>query len=42
MTTLLVPEHWGLLYQVEEECGSIPMVLVQNKVDLLEDAAVSR
>ncbi|KAG0586562.1 hypothetical protein KC19_2G100200 [Ceratodon purpureus] len=29
-------------HKVEEECGSIPMVLVQNKVDLLEDAAVSR
>ncbi|CAM6105170.1 unnamed protein product [Calypogeia fissa] len=28
--------------KVEDECGEIPMVLVQNKVDLLENAAVSR
>ncbi|KAG6556964.1 hypothetical protein Mapa_001380 [Marchantia paleacea] len=28
--------------KVEEECGQIPMVLVQNKVDLLENAVVSR
>ena len=24
--------------QVTEECGDIPMVLVQNKIDLVEDA----
>ena len=24
--------------QVNEECGDIPMVLVQNKIDLVEDA----
>ncbi|CAM6054572.1 unnamed protein product [Sphagnum tenellum] len=29
-------------HKVEEECGIVPMVLVQNKVDLLEHAAVSR
>ncbi|KAJ7553073.1 hypothetical protein O6H91_06G083600 [Diphasiastrum complanatum] len=28
--------------KVEEVCGKIPMVLVQNKVDLLEQAAVTR
>nr|PNR63214.1 hypothetical protein PHYPA_001639 [Physcomitrium patens] len=33
---------YGLKYQVEEECGPIPMVLVQNKVDLLEEAVISR
>lgn len=26
--------------QVEEECGSIPMVLVQNKIDLIDQALV--
>ncbi|CAG0924405.1 unnamed protein product, partial [Notodromas monacha] len=25
---------------VEDECGDIPMVLVQNKIDLIERAAV--
>ncbi|XP_024372570.1 uncharacterized protein [Physcomitrium patens] len=29
-------------HKVEEECGPIPMVLVQNKVDLLEEAVISR
>ena len=28
------------LLQVEEECGGIPMVLVQNKIDLIDDAKV--
>ena len=26
--------------QVEDECGSIPMVLVQNKIDLIDRAAI--
>ena len=26
--------------QVEEECGGIPMVLVQNKIDLIDQAVV--
>jgi len=25
---------------VEEECGGIPMVLVQNKIDLIDQAVV--
>jgi hypothetical protein len=28
--------------KVEEECGTIPMVLVQNKMDLLYNSAVDR
>ena len=28
--------------KVEEECGHIPMVLVQNKIDLLHEAQVDR
>ena len=28
--------------KVEDECGSIPMVLVQNKIDLLHEAQVDR
>lgn len=28
--------------KVEEECGSICQVLVQNKIDLVDDAAMSR
>ena len=27
--------------KVEDECGSIPMVLVQNKIDLMHEAEVS-
>ena len=27
--------------KVEEECGEIPMVLVQNKIDLIAQAHVS-
>ncbi len=27
--------------QVNQECGDIPMVLVQNKIDLVEDAKMS-
>ena len=27
--------------KVEEECGQIPMVLVQNKIDLMHQAEVS-
>ena len=27
---------------MEEECGTIPMVLVQNKMDLLYNSAVDR
>jgi hypothetical protein len=26
--------------QVEEECGYIPMVLVQNKIDLIQEAQI--
>lgn len=29
------------LPKVEAECGSIPMVLVQNKIDLLERAVMT-
>lgn len=29
------------LLQVEAECGSLPMVLVQNKMDLADEALVS-
>ena len=28
------------LFQVEEEVGDIAMVLVQNKIDLIDDAVV--
>ena len=28
--------------KVEDECGAIPMVLVQNKIDLLHEAQVDR
>jgi len=28
--------------KVEDECGHIPMVLVQNKIDLLHEAQVDR
>ena len=28
--------------KVETECGSIPMALVQNKVDLLDQAVVTK
>ena len=28
--------------KVEDECGHVPMVLVQNKIDLAHDAKVSR
>ncbi|CAG0891249.1 unnamed protein product [Cyprideis torosa] len=28
------------LSRVEDECGDIPMVLVQNKIDLLEQATI--
>ncbi|KAH7314407.1 hypothetical protein KP509_21G001900 [Ceratopteris richardii] len=33
-------ENWK--QKVEDQCGRIPMVLVQNKVDLLEQASVER
>lgn len=26
--------------QVEDECGEIPMVIVQNKIDLVDQAVV--
>ena len=26
--------------QVEDECGTIPMVLVQNKIDLIDRATI--
>ena len=26
--------------QVEDECGEIPMVIVQNKIDLIDQAVV--
>jgi Ras-related protein Rab-23 len=28
------------MWQVEDECGEIPTVLVQNKIDLLEQSVV--
>lgn len=28
-------------FQVENECGEIPMVLVQNKIDLMDQAVVA-
>ena len=28
--------------KVEDECGHVPMVLVQNKIDLMHEAKVSR
>ncbi len=28
--------------KIEDECGNIPMVLVQNKMDLLYNSAVDR
>jgi len=28
------------LWQVEDECGEIPTVLVQNKIDLLDQSVV--
>lgn len=32
---------WVWFIQVEGECGSIVMVLVQNKIDLIDESAVS-
>lgn len=29
------------LSQVENECGEIPMVIVQNKIDLMDQAVVT-
>lgn len=29
-----------ICFQVEDECGNIPMVLVQNKIDLIDQALV--
>ncbi len=29
-----------LIVQVEDECGEIPMVIVQNKIDLVDQAVV--
>ncbi|XP_024534635.1 ras-related protein Rab-23 [Selaginella moellendorffii] len=44
-----VHKHGGIygptlsfMHQVERECGKIPMALVQNKVDLLDQTVVSR
>ena len=28
--------------KVEDECGHVPMILVQNKIDLLHEAQVDR
>lgn len=28
------------MFQVEDECGEIPTVLVQNKIDLLDQSVV--
>ena len=36
----LYPHHFGLYIQVEDECGEIPMVIVQNKIDLVNQAVV--
>jgi GTPase SAR1 family protein len=36
---LLLPD-WHLILQVSEECGTIPCVLVQNKIDLIDEAVV--
>lgn len=30
-----------ILLQVENECGEIPMVIVQNKIDLMDQAVVT-
>jgi len=35
-----LPVHILISLQVEEECGGIPMVLVQNKIDLIDQAVV--
>ena len=29
-------------YQVEDECGDIPMVLVQNKIDLISQSEIDQ
>lgn len=36
--SFLAVKHWKK--KVEDECGSIPMVLVQNKIDLLSSATI--
>lgn len=30
-----------IFYQVENECGEIPMLIVQNKIDLMDEAVVT-
>jgi Ras-related protein Rab-23 len=35
-----VVERWK--EKVEAECGRIPMVIIQNKIDLLDKAVVKR
>lgn len=32
--------HSIICIQVEDECGEIPMVIVQNKIDLVDQAVV--
>lgn len=39
---LILIGFYGLKYQVEEECGFILMVLVQNKVDFFEEVVIFR
>ena len=31
-----------LILQVEDECGDIPMVLVQNKIDLISQSEIDQ
>ena len=43
---LLVSFEWHKVelftFQVEDECGDIPMVLVQNKIDLISQSEIDQ